>query len=123
MEVQHMGVEEKRRHPRIDSLNLVSFVCLDEENREVQQGMGRTLNVSESGILLETYAPIELQHIVSLQIGLEDDYVDIKGKAVHFSPCEGGKFESGIQFLETNEEEFLMLKKYIKAFDESTSEE
>ena len=39
-----MPTKEKRKHARINSLNL-SYVCLDENNKIIKQGMGRTLNV------------------------------------------------------------------------------
>ena len=58
-----MNSEDKRKHERIRSLNL-SYICLDEEKNIVKQGMGRTLNLSESGLLLETHFPIESRHIV-----------------------------------------------------------
>ena len=54
---------EKRIKPRADSHNILSYVCLDEENEIVEQGMGRTLNVSEGGILLETHDSIDLEHV------------------------------------------------------------
>ena len=53
-----MNTNEKRKHPRVNALNL-SYICLDEDQQVIKQGMGRTLNVSESGILLETHFPIE----------------------------------------------------------------
>ena len=46
-----MNPVDKRRHTRYESLNL-SYVCLDENDNIIKQGMGRTLNISESGILL-----------------------------------------------------------------------
>ena len=67
-----MTLKNKRKHQRFASLNL-SYVCLDENNNVVTQGMGRTLNISESGILLETNFPIELKYLVLLTIGLEED--------------------------------------------------
>jgi hypothetical protein len=52
-----MTSENKRKHERIQSLNL-SYICLDEDANIIKQGMGRTLNISESGILLETHFPM-----------------------------------------------------------------
>ena len=65
-----MTSENKRKHERIQSLNL-SYICLDEDNNIVKQGMGRSLNISESGILLETHFPIEPNHTIQLTISLE----------------------------------------------------
>ena len=84
--------------------------------------MGRTLDVSEGGILLETHAPIDLQHTISLTIGLEDDLTDITGKVVYCRAGEPGKFESGIEFQEKDEAELRNLKEYIKAFREQEEE-
>ena len=88
-----MTITDKRQHPRIDSLNLISYVCIDETDTDVIQGMGRTLNVSEGGILLETHIQIDPKHTLSLTIGLEEDLVDIKGEVAHSKPGEDDNFE------------------------------
>jgi len=115
-EVKPMTIEEKRKHTRIDSLNL-SYICLDEKNKKVKQGMGRTLNVSESGILLETNFPIDSKHIVLLTIGLEEDIVDIKGRAVHSKTNAQGMHEVGIEFMDTDNKANKILKKFIRTVD------
>ncbi len=108
--------EERRKHTRMDSLNLVSYVCVDENNQVLSQGMGRTLNVTEGGILLETHAPVEQQHIVLVTVGLKDDLVDIKGKVIHHRKGEGGEFNTGIEFIETDASALRTLKDFIVAF-------
>ncbi len=65
-----MAMDNKRTNQRVKSSNLLSYICLDEKNNEMMQGMGRTLNVSESGIMLETHVPIDPHYIVSLTIAL-----------------------------------------------------
>jgi hypothetical protein len=110
-----MATQEKRKHARINSLNL-SYVCLDENNQIIKQGMGRTLNVSESGILLETHFPIDKTHIVSLTLGLGEDLIDIKGRPVHTRTNKGGKYEVGIQFIKSDKKASRTLKKFINAF-------
>jgi hypothetical protein len=114
-----MTIKEKRKHTRIHSLNL-SYVCLDKNDQIVKQGMGRTLNVSESGILLETTFPINLDHLVLLTIGLEEDIVDIKGKPVHTKKNEQGLHEIGIEFMSSDKTASKTLKKFIKAFNNKT---
>ena len=110
-----MTTKEQRKHDRISSLNLLKYVGLDENDQEMAQGMGRTLNVSESGILLETHIPIEGPFVL-LTIGLEDELVDIKGEVAHSKPGKEGQFESGIRFLEIDETVYRVLKKYVDAF-------
>ena len=117
-----MTTKEKRKHTRVSSLNL-SYVCLDEKDKIVKQGMGRTLNVSESGILLETHFPIDNKHIVTLTLGLEEELVDIKGRPVHTRTNDEGKYEVGIQFFEPNKKARRSLKKFIDAFGEQSAKD
>ena len=112
-----MTSENQRKYQRIPSLNL-SYVCLDENNNIVKQGMGRTLNISESGILLETHFPIESEYLVILTIALEEDLLEIKGKPIHDRSNETGKFEVGIEFLEPDQDSIRLLEKFINR-DES----
>jgi hypothetical protein len=90
-----MMATDRRRLPRFRSLNLLSYVCVDENKQVVKHGMGRTLDVSEHGILLETHAPIDSQYTLSLAIGLEEDLMtDINGKVVYSKANDVGRFES-----------------------------
>ena len=107
-----MTTENKRKHERIRSLNL-SYLCLDEDNNIVKQGMGRTLNISESGILLETHFPIESKHTIQLTISLEEDLLDITGKAVHVRSINGGKYQIGIQFVDLDKNAAKVINKFI----------
>ena len=111
-----MTSKDQRKHQRIPSLNL-SYVCLDENNNIVKEGMGRTLNISESGILLETQFTIELEYLVIMTIALQEDLLDIKGKPIHAKCNEAGKFEIGIEFLEPDQESIQLLKNFIAKYD------
>ena len=110
--------KNKRKYARYDSLNLLSYVCIDEDGKEWKQGMGRTLNISESGIMLETHEPIETKYILMISLGIEDDLVDIKGEVVYCNRGEiPGRFESGIKFREVSSASLEVLKRFIKAFE------
>jgi hypothetical protein len=111
-----METDDNRIDPRIETFNLLSYVCLDENNHEMIQGMGKTLNVSEGGILLETHIPINPDHIVSLTIALENDLMDLKGRITHSRKREDGKYESGIEFMEMNQEKRTFLRQYLLLF-------
>ena len=107
---------DKRKHRRIDSLNL-SYICVDEDNNIIKHGLGRTLNVSESGILLETYFPVDPSHLLLLTIGFEENLVDIRGKIVHSKTSEKkSTFELGIEFVDIDDKAKDILKEYIEAF-------
>ena len=107
---------ERRKSQRIDYQNLLTYVGVDENNHERKQGMGRTLNVSEGGILLETRAPFIPKETVFLTIRLEEELLEMKGKVIFCNKREAGNFESGIQFVETHEEKLRFLKQFIELF-------
>ena len=111
-----MTTQDRRKHARISTLNLISYSIIDESVQAIAQGMGRTLNVSQNGILLETHVPIDPKHTVALAIGLEDELINIKGRVVFSMAGEEDRFESGIEFIETNEATIDVLRKYIEAF-------
>jgi c-di-GMP-binding flagellar brake protein YcgR len=111
-----MANEDKRRYPRFNSLNL-SYVLVDGSDNEVEkQTMGRTLDVSEVGIRLETSVQVEVGCEMLLSVGLEDDVLDIRGRVVHSSQNKEGKNELGVEFLDKDAAASETLIKFIKAF-------
>lgn len=111
-----MNGSDKRKHVRVQSTNLLNFVCLGEDGEPCHQGMGRTLNVSESGILLETYKPIDSRALISITIGIEEELVDIEGEVVFLKESAKDTYEAGIQFSHINDKERKILLKFIEAF-------
>jgi hypothetical protein len=110
-------VNEKRRHQRIVSLNLL-HIGIYKKGELIKQGAGRTLNISESGILLEIHFPVKTDDIlIQLTIGLKEDLLEIQGKSVRYIETEKGIFQLGIMFDEiTDDVTRNILKKYIEAF-------
>ena len=111
-----MTTQDQRKHHRIPSLNL-SYICLDENDNIVKEGMGRTLNISKSGILLETQFPIEPEYLVLMTIALQEDLLEIKGKPIHARSNKAGQFEVGIEFLEPDQDSIQVLKNFIAKYD------
>ncbi len=109
--------KEKRRHPRVSTLNLMSYVCLDENENQFDQGMGRTLDISQGGLLMETPAPIESKYILLMAIDFKDELVNIKGQVAHSRKTKEKKFNTGIRFVEPNEKINEIIVGLIKAFN------
>jgi len=93
---------EKRKHPRVNINNLVSYRCMDDSGNQTKQGRGKSVNISQGGILIETHDPFEWQNVLLLSIDIEDESVSIKGKVIYCNAANFGKYRTGIQFLETN---------------------
>ena len=105
-------VFEKRKHKRLQSFNL-SYVALDDNGNIIYQGMGRTLNVSEAGILLQTDFNVHLNLKIVLSIGIEDDIVNVEGDVAHSRVGKNGKFETGIKFSKIDDNALDVLKRFL----------
>lgn len=112
-------ISEKRKHMRINALNL-SHVAVDDQEDTIKQAIGRTLNVSETGILLETHFPIESDQNVELTLGFEENLVNLKGKVIHLLNGETGKFEMGIKFTDIDAQGTEIIKDFIQRFRKLT---
>jgi hypothetical protein len=111
--------KERRKHSRINSLNLLSYLVTDRKGQVVTQGVGRTLNVSESGILLETHTPVNPDHKVSLFVALENDLVDVTGTIIYSAISKEAKYHTGIAFENPDEASRQILERFIAAFLEN----
>jgi hypothetical protein len=103
-----MNTDNLRKHPRFDSIQL-SYICLDKSEEVVQQAMARTINISESGILMETHFKIEKGQSLVASIGLRDELVDVRGKVAHVQATDEGKYVIGIEItgIESGDEDLL----------------
>jgi hypothetical protein len=105
---------EKRKYPRIKTQNVISYICTDEDDNQLGEGVGETMNISQGGILLKTPLPIEAEYILLTTIDLENNTIDIKGKVAHSQRDESGKFKTGITFLGTHNEKIQIVKCLVK---------
>ena len=111
-----MEQQDRRKKSRTNSLNLLSYYCVNENDEIVMQGVGRTLNISEDGILLETHEPVDPKHAVSLFIAIEENLVDVKGKVTHSFTNDSGKFNTGIAFVAPDKATREIIEQSIAAF-------
>jgi hypothetical protein len=107
---------ERRRSERRYSLNFLEFAVVTEGGEVLFREMGRTLDVSSTGIKLETPVLIEAGQIVQVALGLKDDMIDLAGKVTHAKVAGPEMFSAGIQFTHLNDEGRRVLNRYLAAF-------
>ena len=78
--------------------------------------MARALNISQSGILIETAYMITIERISLMSVGARDELVKIKGQVVYSRENGIGMYETGISFEGTEEENVAFAKKLVKVF-------
>jgi hypothetical protein len=95
--------EKDRKSPRIDRLFFISYIAKEGGEQRTPVSMGRTLNISSTGIGMEVYQELPLNASMEMDIGVEDLKISVQGKVLHSHPLEDGKFYVGIQFNEPQE--------------------
>ena len=118
-----MMSKDKRRHPRVSTFNAISYVCLDEDGTPVDEGMGATRNISQSGALLETSRPITAKYIMLITIDLEKNIMETKAEVVHTREQESGKYLTGIHFIGSAEDIKKMIKNFILEYHRQKSQQ
>lgn len=108
-----MTSSDKRRHPRVETFNPISYVCLDDDGTPVDEGMGATRNISQSGALLETSRPIKAKYIMLITIDLDNNIMETKAEVVHTRQDDSGQYLTGIQFTGSAEDIKKMIKNFI----------
>ncbi len=93
-----MEGKEKRKFPRIETSNLVTYVTEDEQGNELSQGIAMTRDISPSGVLIETFQSIKSEYIWLSTLDLADNLIEIKGKVIYCRKIEEKKYEAGISF-------------------------
>jgi len=106
---------ERRVHPRIETSNVVTYVCVDDEGNEIAEGFGTTRDLSLGGIKLETNQRVESPYILLLDIDLQENMLEIKGKVVHSTEVAPGVFHSGICFVDTEDRHHEIVRSFVKA--------
>lgn len=111
-----MSNSERRRYIRPESLNLLDYIVVDEKGVQGEYSMGRTLNISIGGILMETHIKLQAGQQVMITLGLEDELVDVMGRIVHSTPFTDGMYHNGIEFFHASSEDRRVINKYVEAF-------
>ncbi|MEN8141483.1 MAG: PilZ domain-containing protein [Thermodesulfobacteriota bacterium] len=101
-----------RRHRRTDSLNL-SYFQVDENNEVIDQGMGRTLNISQSGILLETASELDKGQTLDMEMALHDQLISAIGVVIHVQSPNTDVHQVGVEFTTISDKDMETLKEFI----------
>jgi len=112
---------ERRRFVRPEALNLLDYLVVDAQGRQGEYAMGRTLNVSKGGILMETHIPLPVGEQVMITLGLGEELIDVMGRIV-YATYSGGMHQNGIEFFHVSKEDRRILEEYTEAFHKSYSD-
>ncbi|WP_321532905.1 PilZ domain-containing protein [uncultured Desulfuromonas sp.] len=110
-----MELKERRRDPRYNTLNFVYFSFQDPANGDGEY-MGKTLDASLRGLLLEVHLPLPIGQRLNLSVGACEDIFEFSGEVVHCMDHDDSMFCTGIEFDPMTVEQKEKLEHYLTAF-------
>lgn len=95
--------DQKRREPRVNRLFLTAYVNREGEEQKTPVLLGKTFDISSSGVGMEVYQEVAIGSTMELEIDLQDSLLAIKGTVAHVRKNDDGSFQIGVQFDEAQD--------------------
>lgn len=111
-------INEKRKHLRLKTNCLFSYICMDNNGSPIGDGVGRALNISQGGVRLETYFPIQTEYIQLTTSDINEKLVNIKCKIVYSKAVEPHVFHLGVSFQEPDDKIREFVVDIVKVFSQ-----
>lgn len=103
---------ERRQAERRYTMNFLDYEILSAEGETVGRGLARTLNVSATGLLLETGQFFEAGQALRITLGLKTELVQMVGRVAHSRPLNDNLCSTGVHFVEFTEADRRLFQRY-----------
>ena len=110
---------ERRQTERRYALNFLDYEVISDTGSVLGRGLARTLNVSETGLRLETSQFFEPGQKLRLTLGLNNDLIQVNGRVVNSQPENEDLCTSGVMFLEFDQADRRTYQKHFDALKSS----
>jgi hypothetical protein len=107
---------DRRGYRRVPTNNPITYVLVDEDGIKIGQGIGKAVNVSQSGILMETDKYLKSNYILLVSTDMENKTIEIVGKVVFSKKSEEGRYWSGINFRGEHQDNVNFRRDLIRVF-------
>lgn len=115
-------MSEKRLKPRdkrLETLNLVSLSHRDPDGNVDLEIVGRTLDLSEGGILLECSQPVPSENKeVEVIIGIREHVIKVAGEIVHMRKLDDENIGLGIAFKDLSASDARIINEFMSEDEE-----
>jgi len=112
-----MSPKERRKDLRIATDNLHLNITFTKGNTQSGSQMEcRMVNISLTGLQIETQFPIESEHVHLRAIDLENNPIEIKGRVVYCEKISPEMFHVGIGFIGSNMDKYKFMSQLTEPF-------
>jgi hypothetical protein len=107
---------ERREHTRVETSNHILYEIMENEGQIVSRSMGKAINISPSGIMLETPGPIEAVNVTLVTVDLENNLIEMTSSLIYCRETESGMYQTGFCFIGSYKEKAKFAAKLIKLY-------
>jgi hypothetical protein len=111
-----MEAVERRKHTRVETSNHILYETLDNEWQIVSRSMGKAINISPSGIMLETPDPIQAANVTLVTVDLENNLIEMTSRLIYCRETDSGMYQAGFTFIGSDKEKAKFAVKLIKLY-------
>lgn len=111
-----MGKKERRKYPRVQIMDPISYLSLDSDGEILEQNIAVVRNVSQTGIQIESFLEVNSKYLSLMFFDLDKHQIEVKGEVIYCKRNESGQFNIGINFVETSDENLQFVKALVKSY-------
>ena len=111
-----IAAREQRAYPRVATCNLISYAAVSRGHNQSDHRMGRALDVSQTGIYLETARRVKSEFVSLMTSDVKEVLIEIKGRVAYSRENGEGMFRTGIRFEGAPDENIRFAKKLIRVY-------
>jgi c-di-GMP-binding flagellar brake protein YcgR len=107
---------EQRKYNRVQIINDLSYIVLDKNGKPLEKGKGKTLDISQGGLKMETKKPINAKYILLMTIDMSHEFI-IKGHVVYCIENMPKTFQIGVRFVDDIEKVKPIIVDMVKIYN------
>ena len=111
-----MGRKERRKNPRIQIYDPISFLSVDSDGKMLQHNVAVVRNVGKTGIRIEAFQPINATHIALMFFDLDQNQIEVSGEVIYCERNDCGHYNVGINLASSASENRQFVKALVKSY-------
>lgn len=111
-----MANEERRKYPRVQIFDPISYLSLDTDGKTIHQNVAVVRDVSQSGIKIEAFLEIKAKTLSLMFFDMHKNRIQVKGRVVYCRKNESDQYNIGIQLIGDEAENLRFVKALVKSY-------
>jgi hypothetical protein len=111
-----MANEERRKYPRVQIFDPISYLSLDSDGKTIHQNVAVVRDVSQTGIRIEAFLEIKAKTLSLMFFDMYKNQIEVKGRVVYCKKNESGQFSIGIQLTGSEAENLRFVRALVKSY-------